>query len=560
LKLLVIGGYGTFGGRTIQLLKDEAALTLFVAGRSLSKAQAFLSKFPDAKAKLIPIAFDRQTNIAQQFQTIKPNWVLDASGPFQNYGEDAYAVIEACIAERVHYLDLADGSDFVAGVAAYDEKAKAAGVFVLSGVSSFPVLTAAVVRRLEQGMQKIETIYAGIAPSPYAGVGLNVIKAIAGYAGQATRLKREGQVTTAYPFTESLPFTIAPPGLMPLNNIRFSLVDVPDLTALTELWPQAKTVWMGAGPTPAILHRLLSIFAWFVRWRVLPSLLPLAPIISWVTNTIRWGEHRGGMFVQVKGFNNDRHSCTRQWHLLAEGSDGPLIPCMAVQALVLRALKGATPTTGARAAVRELELNDYEPLFAKCTIYPGFREILDSQNTPAFQRVLGTSWVNLASALQELHSTQGSKVFSGLCHVEGATNPITKLIARVVGFPATGSNLPITVTIDQHFNDQGHSIERWTRSFGKRGFTSELFCGSGRSEHLLCERFGPMNFALALVQKNDGLELILRHWSLFGIPMPQWLGPTTQAFESSDQGHFNFSILLAHRFVGRIVKYEGWLA
>jgi Domain of unknown function (DUF4166)/Saccharopine dehydrogenase NADP binding domain len=555
----VIGGYGTFGGRTIQLLKDEAALTLFVAGRSLSKAQAFITQFPDAKAKLIPIEFDRQANLAQQFQSIKPDWVLDASGPFQNYGNDAYAVVEACIAARIHYLDLADGSDFVAGVAAYNEQANAAGVFVLSGVSSFPVLTAAVVRRLEQGLKQIETIYAGIAPSPYAGVGLNVIKAIAGYAGQATRLKREGQFTTAYPFTESVPFTIAAPGLLPLKNIRFSLVDVPDLQALTELWPQAKTVWMGAGPTPAILHRILSLFAWCVRWRLLPSLLPLAPIISWVTNTIRWGEHRGGMFVQVKGVNQSGQSCTRQWHLLAEGSDGPLIPSMAAQALVLRALKGSNPVNGARAAVRELELNDYEPLFAQRTIYPGFRDSLDDKTTPAFQRVLGSAWDGLSPPLKQLHSTQGSKVFTGLCNVEGATNPISKLIARVIGFPATGANLPITVTIDQRFNDQGHSIEHWTRSFGQRSFTSELFCGTSRSEHLMCERFGPMNFALAVIRKDNGLELIVRHWSLFGIPMPSWLGPTTQAVESIEQGRFNFSILLAHRLVGRIVKYEGWL-
>ena len=41
------------------------------------------------------------------------------------------------MAQGIHYLDLADGSDFVAGVCAYDEAARKAGLFVLSGVSSF---------------------------------------------------------------------------------------------------------------------------------------------------------------------------------------------------------------------------------------------------------------------------------------------------------------------------------------------------------------------------------------------------------------------------------------
>ena len=48
-------------------------------------------------------------------------------------------------------------------------------------------------------------------------------------------------------------YTIAPPGRLPLQPIRFSLVDVPDLQVLPELWPGLRSVWMGAGPVPEIL-------------------------------------------------------------------------------------------------------------------------------------------------------------------------------------------------------------------------------------------------------------------------------------------------------------------
>ena len=42
-------------------------------------------------------------------------------------------------------------------------------------------------------MVRVDTlIRGGIAPSPYAGVGENVIRAIAGYAGQPVELKRDG--------------------------------------------------------------------------------------------------------------------------------------------------------------------------------------------------------------------------------------------------------------------------------------------------------------------------------------------------------------------------------
>ena len=49
------------------------------------------------------------------------------------------------------------------------------------------------------------------------------------------------------------------------------------------------------------MHRVLNLFAWAVRLRLLPSLLPFARLMHWAINRLRWGEHRGGMFVEVAG-------------------------------------------------------------------------------------------------------------------------------------------------------------------------------------------------------------------------------------------------------------------
>ncbi|MER9896097.1 saccharopine dehydrogenase NADP-binding domain-containing protein [Mesorhizobium sp. M0119] len=166
MKVLVVGGYGTFGGRTVELLEGEPRLILIVAGRSLAKADAHCKKRAPTAAQLVPALFDRDGDLAAQLAAFEPDIVVDASGPFQAYGEGRYRLIEACIARRINYLDLADGSDFVAGVSAFDEAARNAGVFVLSGVSSFPVLTAAVVRRLSSDLTRVDGIRGGIAPSP----------------------------------------------------------------------------------------------------------------------------------------------------------------------------------------------------------------------------------------------------------------------------------------------------------------------------------------------------------------------------------------------------------
>ena len=124
-----------FGGRLARLLADEARCTLLIAGRSLQKAQAFVDGMTGA-ATLVATRFDRDGDLAAQLAALKPDLIVDASGPFQDYGDAPYKLVSAAIAAGVNYLDLADGSGFVDGIAQFDSAAKARGVFVLSGVSS----------------------------------------------------------------------------------------------------------------------------------------------------------------------------------------------------------------------------------------------------------------------------------------------------------------------------------------------------------------------------------------------------------------------------------------
>ncbi|WP_136621792.1 MULTISPECIES: SDR family oxidoreductase [Mesorhizobium] len=552
MKLLIVGGYGIFGGRVIQLLENEPRLTVIVAGRSLAKAETWCESRGAVAARLMPAVFDRDGDLAAQLASLRPDTLVDASGPFQAYGEGRYRLIEACIDQGVNYLDLADGSDFVAGVPVFDAAARRAGLFVLSGVSSFPVLTAAVVRRLSSDMVRVDTIRGGIAPSPYAGVGENVIRAIAGYAGQPVALVRDGGKAQGHPLTEQMRYTIAPPGRVPLNNTLFSLVDVPDLRALVEFWPQAKTIWMGAGPVPEVLHRALIGFAWLVRIGLVRSLSPIAPLMHWATNRLRWGEHRGGMFVEVTGAGRTGSPVKRSWHLLAEGNDGPLIPAMAVEALVRKALDGHPPAPGARAAVRDLELEDYEALFAAKTIYTGFRDESGGTDQPLYTALLGDTWRDLQEEIRIMHDR--TRLAEGRASVERGPNILGRLTAWLVGFPKPSVDIPVRVRFDV---DKGE--ETWTRTFGTHGFSSRQFEGRGRSERLLCERFGPLTFAMALVTEGDRLKLVLRHWSILGLPLPMWLCPRSTSFETVEDGRFRFHVEISHPLTGLIVRYRGWL-
>ncbi|WP_434724650.1 DUF4166 domain-containing protein [Mesorhizobium sp. RIZ17] len=550
MKLLIVGGYGTFGGRIVQLLENEPRLELIIAGRSLAKAAAYCKGRGDTKARLAPAAFDRDGDLGAQL-ALAPDIVVDASGPFQAYGEGRYRLIEACIEARIHYLDLADGSEFVAGVAGFDAAARAAGILVLSGVSSFPVLTAGVVRRLSAGMARVDTIRGGIAPSPFAGVGENVIRAIASYAGRPVRLLRDDRPAEGYPLTEQMRYTIAPPGRVPVRNTLFSLVDVPDLRALQALWPEASTIWMGAGPVPEVLHRALIGLAWLARIGLIRSLSPLAPLMHWATNRLSWGEHRGGMFVAAEGADEAGKPIKRSWHLLAEGDDGPLIPSMAVAAIVRKALDGRMPAPGARAAVGDVELEDYEALFAGKTIHSGFRDDT-GKGKALYPDLLGDAWKNLPAEIRAMH--EGAVMAQGRASVERGDGLLSRLAARLIGFPPAGTDVAVKVRFDI-----GADGETWTRTFGTHGFSSRQFAGRGRSERLLCEGFGPLTFAMALVAGENRLSLVLRRWSLLGLPLPMWLCPRSNAYETVEDGRFRFHVEISHPLAGPIVRYRGWL-
>jgi hypothetical protein len=280
----------------------------------------------------------------------------------------------------------------------------------------------------------------------------------------------------------------------------------------------------------------------------------LAPLMHLATNHLRWGEHRGGMFVEVKGADGSGAPLKRSWHLLAEGNDGPLIPSMAVEALVRNALEGHSPVPGARAAVRELELEDYERLFAGRTIYTGVRDDIPTGTPPLYARVLGTAWDRLPVEIRDMHDVDGAASAQGRSSVERGSGVLARLAAWTMGFPKATADTSVSVQFAA-----SNGTETWTRKFGEESFSSCQFAGRGRSAGLLCERFGRLTFAMALVPERGRLSLVLRRWSAFGVPLPMSLCPRSNSFETTANGRFRFHVEIGHPITGLIVRYKGWL-
>ncbi len=552
-RILIVGGYGTFGGRVARLLANEERIVLLIAGRSMARAEAFCARYAGTQ-QMLPCLFDRTGDIPGQIALLRPDLVIDAAGPFQIYGDAPYALPRAAIHAGANYLDLADGSDFVAGIGRLDAEAKARGVFAYSGVSTFPALSSSVVKSLLAEGDRPETVEAGLSPSPRADLGLSVIRAVASYAGLPIAITRNGGLAVAYALSESRKAHIAAPGRIPLGQRRFSLVDVPDLTLLKHVWPDLRNVWIGAAMNPSWLQRCLNFCAWLVRLRVALPLERFAPLMLRMRNFFARGEHRGGMYVRVSGRDRQDQTFLRTWHMQAEGDDGPFIPAIPAAAIVLRWLDGRAPEPGARPALQILELEDFAPFFRTLAVTHGIRS--ETPNAPLYRRALGDAFERLPPALRQMHDRPHSRTVSGRADIERGKNPLARFAGAIFGFPPEGRDVPVRVTFDVRGD-----VEIWQRDFAGRRFQSVQTMGRGRNAGLIDERFGPITVGLAYDLDGSGRGYLrVRNWRVLGLPMPRWLAPGGETYESERDGRFCFHVEIAHPLTGPIVSYRGWLA
>lgn len=549
MRVLIIGGYGTFGFRLANLLKDEAGLDILLAGRSLSKARAACTSLSGHSATYTPLALDRNAPLAPQIDTLL-DVIIDCSGPFQLYAQKApnaqnYHVPCYAIAIGVHYFDIADAAEFVIGIGDLDADAQAAGVSVISGLSTYPCLTTAASTVLAKGLDNITQIKAGIAPSAKTAMGRSVLDAVLSYAGQPVGGGRYGLING---FNE----TIAVPGEPPLQRLPFSVIKAPDGHILREQFGSHIDVQVCAGSQPASLHYMLRGLARLSKWKLLPRLSRFSGLLYKVQSLITLGDARGGMFVRVEGVK-DGATIARKWGVIAEGDIGPNIPLVPVFIIIKRLLAGETLPSGARHSAGFVSLPDYEAVFKLLGIKSGKFEVHKTGQT-VFQTHLGQSFNPLPENLKSLHNLSRSQSYKGEANITRGKNPLSWIVAALLGFPKTGLAVPARVDIEITDSD-----EKWTRRFGATTMSSRLSNAKGRYAHYIAERFGAITVYMALTPEGEHLRYTVKHWSFLGLPLPRLLCPGGDVYEYEQDGRFHFHVDMKAPLFGRLVKYEGWL-
>lgn len=537
-RVLIVGGAGVFGSRLAKGLRATSDAHVTLAGRSLERAQeaAYATDAHEA------VALNRDTASAAELKAIGADLVIDAAGPFQ--GADlrfARAVIEA----GANYLDLADARDFVAAFPALDALAKQRGVFALTGASSTPALTHAVLDHLCAGWRRLDVVRAGIAPANKMERGPSVMKAILSWVGAPVGVFEAGAWVTRSGWSDC--------GVMHvpmLGRRRFALVDVPDLDLIPSRYKPQDTAWFMAGLELPLMQRGMEFAGALRRWGVVKSLAPFADVLRGAGDMLLpFGSDRGGMIVEALGRDGDDRPRYARWSMFAPNGEGPNTPTFAALAMARKYLAGETIAPGAGPCVGLLRLEDFAGDFAR---HDFSTEIEEAPMLAPFDAALGDAIEHAPAAVVRGHRAGPVTRLHGRASVTGASSPLAALVARLFGMPAATADIPVDVTM-RLWPDK----EEWNRNFGGRRMKSVLTFVAPR---VVRESFGPFSFDLWLEVTQASLSMKVIGWRFVGIPMPRWLAPHSDAVESQDeQGRFRFDVPIALPLIGRLVHYSGWL-
>ncbi len=537
-RVLVIGGYGGFGARISRRLADDG-WEVFVAGRNLVKAQ----QFGAGRSNCLAIELDRDSGIAEALANYRPFAVVDAAGPFQGA---SYDIARACIAARCHYLDIADGRDFVTGIGALDDAARGADVAVISGASSVPALSGAVLRELTPSLDSLSAIEMAISASNRATAGLSVTRAIFSYIGRPIRLWRGRRWSIGYGWQDLLHEDFYVAGAPPLNGRLVGLADVPDLALLPDRLPGRPAVSFRAGTELALQNLGVWAMSWLTRWGMLKRpgrLLPLMLRLQRATSTL--GSDRSGMIVRCFGLRAGAR-IERRWTLVASEGCGPEIPGLAVPLLMQR-LRDRTLDAGARDAGPLLSLGDLAPALDAMPVRHAITEHV--LPPPLYARVMGAAFETLPPRVRAMHEVLRDHGASGRATVTRGRNPLARIVAALIGFPAAGEH-------DLHVTfRECDGVETWIRDFSGRQFSSRL----AQQGSYLVERFGPLRFGFHLVGTPSGFEMHIKRWWLGPLPLPLALAPRSLASEWQADDRFYFDAPIALPLIGLVVHYRGWL-
>ena len=338
LRVVLIGASGVFGSRIASQLAGDPRFELILAARGVDGLATRHEALGDASVDVSTLDVTAP-GLANALALLQPRLVIHAAGPFQ---QQDYRVAEACLACGSDYVDLADGREFVSGIGHLDGRAKAAGRLLVSGASTVPALSSAVVDQLLARFATLEGIEHAISPGNRTPRGDATVAAILGYCGRPVDVWREGR------WQQGRGWMLTRRAIFPFGRRWVGLCNVPDLGLFPLRYAGVRTVVFRAGLELKRLHFGTLVAAWLVRLGLLRDLARhatrLRRISEWFLDA---GSDVGGMLVELVGRDSQGRRLRLRWSFSAAAGDGPQIPAAPAVVLARKLADGHMYAAGA---------------------------------------------------------------------------------------------------------------------------------------------------------------------------------------------------------------------
>lgn len=352
LRVMVIGGYGNFGSIVCRHLVVMPGVALVISGRDPRKLQRKVDELKTRSGIVCEgwCGDAMGTEFKSVLSDMNIQLVIHTGGPFQG---QSYAVADSCIDAGVNYCDLADCRTFVSGIGVLDARAKQAGVAILSGCSSVPTLSAAIIDQQRYRFTRIDSIEHGISSSAKMP-GLSTVEGVLAYAGKPIKQLKHGQVHEVLGWQDLTLRKMQHLGTRMLAN-----VDVPDIDIFASRYG-AQTLSFKAGAGLKLGGVANYLLARAMRKGMVRDHAPWAARLHrWGLWFERFGDGKSAMYIDVQGLGVEGKPLSMTAQLTALNDKGPEIPSCAAVALATKIAQGYSPAPGARACVGEINVDEY---------------------------------------------------------------------------------------------------------------------------------------------------------------------------------------------------------
>ncbi|HEX5136426.1 MAG TPA: saccharopine dehydrogenase NADP-binding domain-containing protein [Planctomycetota bacterium] len=306
-RILVLGGYGFFGGAVAELLRADGAKPQLASRREGAEVVVDVED---------PASLRR---------ALRPGDVLvDTVGPFQ---ARTPALVDAAIEVGCDLIDLSDSVRYTRAVLARDPR----GSRILTACSTLSTISAAAIRR--SGLAEPRRLTVALAPASRrvarAGTGGSLLAQV----GAPVDVLREGRWAQPRGFGETRGFRMPPP----FGRIRGGLLESVDAVTLPRVWPSLETVEFFLDPRAPGLR---TAFSFAARSKAAKRImLRLCGLGMAYTRAV--GATNGCVVMETEGAGGDRRAIA-----LVAREHGYFTPAVPAALAALAIARGSFPHAG----------------------------------------------------------------------------------------------------------------------------------------------------------------------------------------------------------------------